>query len=133
MISQSYSWHNLKRGRVFAVCFIESVASIVTTDKILILYDSEFWPDESRDLLRTILRTGVSHRLQQSHKSPDTNGRDDCGRESTQHNLGRSGVANDADDHHHTAHKQPTGPAPWTSIEYDLIDMHWIQICYSEY
>lgn len=23
MISQSYSWHNLERGRVFAVCYFE--------------------------------------------------------------------------------------------------------------
>ncbi len=100
------------------------MAFIVTADKVVTDYGSEFWPDESRNLLRTILCTGVSHRLQQSHKTSNTNGRDKCGREGSQHNLCRSGVANDADDHHHTAHQQSAGPAPRTSIEYDLIDMH---------
>jgi hypothetical protein len=96
-------------------------------------YHSEFWPDESRDLFRTIFCTGVCHRLQQSHKPADADGRDDRGREGSQNYLCRSGVANDADDHHHTAHQQSAGPAPRTSIEYDLIDMHWIQICDNEF
>ena len=117
---------------MFAGYSIERFANLARGQS-LASYHSEFWPDESRDLFRTIFCTGVCHRLQQSHKPADANGRDDRGREGSQHYLCRSGVANDADDHHHTAHQQPAGPAPRTSIEYDLIDMHWIQICDNEF